>query len=124
MTRKKPRFVIEVNSFTYIGALNAEHYYGKIWWRSKDSKTGVETHELQQPMSSKMAAYLNKKDESFHSRHGYKKGDLTNRFDTEEQVVKAGIEFLLNKFGGKIVIEEGDWASCDNKIVYPKNRTS
>lgn len=119
---KPKRCGIEITSFTFCGALNAEHYYGEVWWPTPRAKYSTGKEKLTQPMTSKMAAYLNKKDDSFGSRYGYKRGDLTERFDTREQVNAAGIKFLTEKFGENITIEEGSscYAPGENDIIWTK----
>lgn len=119
---KKPksfvRFGVEVSSFLYCGAIGAEHYYGEAWWSSNDHRT--EKEKLTHPMSDKIARYLNKKDEVRFNR--YKKGDLTERFDSKQDVIDAAIKFLTAKFGTHIVIESGSsvYHEDDNDVVYPK----
>ena len=104
----------------FCGAMGAEHYYGEVWWEYKRAAT--EKEKLTQPLSSKDAAYLNKKDDC-GSFCRYKRGDLTERFDTKDQTIKAGIKFLTEKFGHDIVIEEGSncYAPGENEIIWNKD---
>lgn len=121
MTKKPIRFGIEISSFMFCGAMGAEHYYGEVWWEYK--RSGSEKEKLTKPMSTKLATYLNKKDESWGAR--YKRGDLTERFDTKNEVIKAGIKFLTEKFGDDIIIEEGSgcYAPGENDILWQTNST-
>ncbi len=122
MRSKPKRCGIEISSFIFCGAMNAEHFYGEAWWETPRSKYSTDKEKLTQPMSEKMAKYLNKKDDSWGSRYGYKKGDMTERFDTKEQVKKAGIKFLTEKFGENIIIEDGSSVYADNELIKVKKK--
>lgn len=117
------RYGVEISSFVWCGSLNAEHYYGELWSydESKPFGKAIWKEELVQPMTKKMAAYLNKKDSS-HFDYGYKKGDETKRFDAEEDVVKHAIKVLTAKFGDNITIEEGSLCDCENKVIYGESQ--
>lgn len=122
------RYGVEITSFLYCGALGAEHYYGKLWTydeSKEDWRNQIWKEELKQPMSQKMASYLNKKD-GYSKWRAYHKGDLTDRFDSKEDIYKAAIKFFTAKFGKNITIEDGDFC-CDqedNTIIYTPHPTN
>jgi len=101
---------LKVTSFTWIGSIGAEHFYGKLQVEKPE-----ETVELEHKMSAKMAKYMNKKDgtESFCR---YKAGDMTNRFDTEEEVIMFGLMYFKTRFPKGILIQ-GD--NCSRSAMYP-----
>jgi len=101
---------LEISSWTWIGSIGAEHFYGKI----KIDKPS-ETIELEHKMSAKMAKYLNKKDgtEDFCR---YRQGETTNRFDTEDEVILFGLTYFKTRFPKGILIQ-GD--HCIRSAMYP-----
>ena len=111
------RYGIEVSSYLYCGALGAEHYYGEVWY---DNGKKSETWKLERPLSTKEATYLNKKDDCDNVFFRWKRGDMTERFNSKKEVIDAGIKFLTDMFGSDIMIEDGDhcYSMEDNKVVY------
>lgn len=115
-------YVISISSF--LGAIGAEHFYGKIYrhknyiegTRIRSFSGDLESHELTHPMSSKMARLMNKKD-NVPAWGRYKKGDLTSRFDTEEEVISTGVQFLRQKYGDDITIKVRGFRLEDFKIL-------
>lgn len=119
---KKPtKFGVDVTSFVYIGSMGAEHYYAEAWYGCVIGHHEQIKEKMTYPMSAKTARYLNKKDDC-GTFFRYKKGDTTERFDTEEEAQKRGIEFLIEKFGKDIVIVNGGSRYFDDEtvIIYPK----
>jgi hypothetical protein len=101
----------DITSFTEIGSIGAEHWYGKLkqgwgdWNLAYDNQV-----ELLHPLTQKEATYLNKKSNNKFSR--YKKGELSHRFDTEEEVEKFAINIWREKFPDGLVLISGSSGTC------------
>lgn len=83
----EPVVVLEIRSL--IGAIGAEHYYGNIY----TGPSYTEKVEVRRKMTSRDCAKLNKKDrmDGAWSVVGYRPGELTERFDSIEEVEKTAI---------------------------------
>ena len=82
-------------------SIGAEHFYGSLTCNSPHSKV-----EVSKPMSQEEVDTLNKKD----NWDSYKVGDLTERFDTEDDVRQRAIEILKVHFPDCELLFEG--SSC------------
>jgi hypothetical protein len=83
--------VLEVTSFTFIGSIGAEHYYGKL----KRYVGGFDDIvEVSMPMTQDDADKLNRKDQC----DTYQAGDSTIRFDSEEAVVRRARQVWRKHF--------------------------
>lgn len=120
---------IEVTHFLF--SIGGEHFYGTAWKYmndpertsfSSDDPLDLFRHEIERPITSpKELAYLNKKDGTRLSfRH--RKGDLTNRFKTPEDVIAAGVAKLTELYGDDICISKGDpfdiYEENKDNIIY------
>ena len=101
---------LEISSYTWIGSIGAEHFYGKLRIEKPEERI-----ELRHKMSAKMAKYMNKKDGT-RSFCKYKPGELTHRFDTEEEVTLFGLHYFKTRFPKGILIK-GD--HCVASAMYP-----
>lgn len=140
------RYGIKVSSWRGI-SLGAEHWYGKAWavnddiadrvvrsrfngsgprrgetqyWDRDDNELPEHQWEwdIQRKLSTEDAKILTKKDQ-----YQWRPGTLSNRFDSEGQVMEAGISLLTKKFGPDITIIDGDeYEACgdDLNVIYPK----
>lgn len=112
---------------TYLGSLNAEHYYGtltvdraKTKYIDKDTKDEVTTSqdwnfdmpkgtegikiELRKKLDAKSAAYLNKKNSCYDWMSKYKTGEYVNMFDTQKEVILEAKRVLETNFEPHIKI--------------------
>lgn len=97
------RYGIKISSFAGI-APGAIHSYGEAW-RYDGDKT--ERHDLERIIGEADAKRLNRLDETaWGGPFRWKPGMKTNRFDSEEAVIQAGIAVLLEKYGDEIVVVE------------------
>lgn len=141
------KYGIRITSWRGI-SFNAIHFYGKAWAYNeeigdricriqynpdKDRFWDAEGNEYEDPyfeedieheMTSEEARILNEKDQSISKNMGYQKGDITYRFDTEDQVIEKGIQLLTEKYGKDIVIIDGERYDEyeEENIVYDKGR--
>ena len=91
------KIFVNITSWTRVGSAGAEHFYAKILqfeseeniftlaregWYCAEITDHTDTN-LQKPLTSEEAKYLNKKD-GFGSI--YKKGDMTDRFDSIDEI--------------------------------------
>ncbi len=107
--------LVHVEISTFAGsAINAEHYYGRM---CVDEIGNYEDIEIEGPMTQKVATYLNKKDGvRWGNSYAYhKKGGMTNRFDTENEVRERAIQIWKEHFPEADLLLEGN--SCH---VCPK----
>ncbi len=92
----KTIIIVNVTSYTDIGALGAEHFYAKTWTMDTDKNVyylaenlntiGIwdkDKERLMRKIDATEAKYLNKKD---GRGSGWKAGDETERFNSLEQV--------------------------------------
>ena len=84
----------------------AEHYYGEVW--TDDREEGPMRYRLIQPMTAKMAARLNEKDrQGGLSGTLNKEGMWSRYFETEQDVIDAGVRFIRTIYGYTGRIELG-----------------
>ncbi len=88
---------LDVSSYVGI-SIGADHYYGHL--KYNDQKI-----ELKHRLTQKEADLLNKKDGNNYNR--YKKGALSERFDTEEQVEKIAIKTWKQHFPDANILIKG-----------------
>lgn len=95
----------------------ALHHYGKIWCRD-EYWNHMDGEDIQRVLDADGAAELNKKDNefSFLGSFNLKRGDKTNRFNTEDDVIRAGIR-LLRSYGYEGPIELGGDYDEDNTVL-------
>lgn len=101
---------LKITSYTWIGSIGAEHFYGKIYIEKPDEQI-----DLQHKMSAKMAKYMNKK-EGTQDFCRYKPNEMTNKFDTEEEITLFGLHYFKARFPKGILIK-GD--QCVRSAMYP-----
>lgn len=119
------RHGIIVNSYMGISPM-AEHYYGTAW-RTDDTHWHTERHDLERTLDEPGAKKLNRLDNregSWTRGSGFrwKPGMQTNRFDTEDAVIAAGITYLTHHYGEEVAtIEYGDPVWLDDiEIVWER----
>lgn len=75
--------VLTVSSYTSLGSINAEHWYGKIHCIDESER---KSHELKRKFTDqKEVDYINEKDD-VSELSAWKVGDETNRFKSREDV--------------------------------------
>lgn len=77
---------LEITDWSY--SLGGEHYNGKVTWTDKEGE--YHWHELEYSLSASLAKQLNRKD---GDRYAYKKGEKTNRYFTEDDLIDDAIQF-------------------------------
>lgn len=70
-------------------SLGGEHFSGKL---SGYVNGEYHTHQLEHPLTTKEALALNKKDEISHRFSRYKKGMLSDRFNTRAELERVAIK--------------------------------
>lgn len=112
---------LQINSFTYIGSIGAEHFYGQLIFKDPNEKYGTKRIEIKQPMSTKMALYSNKKDES-RGLSMYKPGELTDRFNSVKELIDFNIKLFNREYQDTPLIM-GDHCvmSAQPFIYWPKS---
>lgn len=108
------RYGIEVTTFNF--SIGGEHYYGKAW-ATQDENGKYSNTELTRVMDEDIARKLSVKDRDYHAT--YEAGDTTERFDREQEVIDAGVQYLVERFGENIVVEVGLPQYRNRRIVYP-----
>ena len=136
------KIFVNITSWTRVGSAGAEHFYAKLsifendtnihilardgWITTTDAQTQrisiLSNIQLQKPLTSENAKYLNKK-----SGYGalYKKGDMDDRFDsideikakTKELYPDADIAFFNDR---ELLSEEQDVYEADPQTIYKK----
>lgn len=127
-----------INITTWRGSMGlAIHYYGKAWRHNAGAPRENKRNEFDEPpprddmtiylfdcpvqrvLTASEAVAMNKHDEVslLTGSTGRQAGDETNRFDDQEDVVAAGIEYLTRHYGQQISIELGDYIDCDSYII-------
>lgn len=86
---------LTIGSWIGIG-LGAEHYYGTITLRRSWGKKGNKEWQVQKKLTKSEAIELNKK-EGTSSFFRYKPGMLTERFNTEAEMVEYAIALFREK---------------------------
>ena len=103
--------VVEISSWAGI-SIGAEHCYATLYHPTEE----LSKERLTRGISREEAAYLNKKD----TWSGWEEGDVTERFNTEEEIRDAIIE--LNKKHGYPLIVEGSYSVAEpQRIIYCTN---
>jgi hypothetical protein len=98
--------VLQVSSYTTLGSINAEHWYGRLYCIDE---SGRKSHELNRKLTDqKEVAYLIGKD----GFTGWKVGDETNRFKTREDVEREAVR-QWKKFPAYDALVVGNTASAD-----------
>ncbi len=109
----------EISSFTYIGSIGAQHFYGTLKVRDYNHPDKEEI-KLAYPMSAKQAHRMNRIDE----RRGglnYKPGELSERFDTEAEVEACAKKTFTERYlpqGGVLILGD-DIYNCPKILVWP-----
>lgn len=103
--------VLEVSSYTNIGSIGAEHWYGKI---SCNDGLKKETLELKRKLSDpREVDHLNRKDEIQSKFFAWKIGQETNRFPDRAAVCAAAVQAWRKAFPGYDALIVGLYAICD-----------
>lgn len=111
---------VEITSFRGY-AVNAIHYYGEVWSYDGDAPPHKRIWKqiLEYPMSIKQAKEFNEHDGTFPTCR-YRAGDMTGRFEEEDDLRNLAIKTLTEKYGKDIIVYEGSVSDCEPKQIYPK----
>ncbi len=90
--------VLEIGCWSF--SIGGEHYYGHLHGYIKNK---YESMELSHPLTLKEVKYLNKKD----SRRTYEVGDMSERFETEDEVRERAKKVWKDLFPESLVLMEG-----------------
>ena len=85
-----------------------------------DNWNDIHTEDLKRVLDADSADDLNKKDNEFGVLFGslnYKRGDTTNRFDSEEDVIVAAIKFIREKYDCSFPLQLGQVWDEDSSIL-------
>jgi len=81
---------LNITSWVGTSAIGAQHYYGKLKWRTVKDRYEYHELELKRPMTAKEIRQQNTEN----AENGYtwkiKKGELTRGFMTRDEVVSTG----------------------------------
>jgi len=112
--------VLEIQSWTGI-SVGAEHFYGKMHYGSygEDEKKV----DIEKPMTSSEAKYINEKDEHILFGSRYKKGDPTGRFNSPDEIRKIALKEWKKHFPKAQILTEGSHAVCDPQKVLDAPKT-
>jgi hypothetical protein len=81
----------------------ARHYYGRLKMR------GIESKSIKRKLTAKEAQELNEND-----RHSsYKKGDMSNRFDSEQAIIDLALQSYKIYFPNAIYLVKGRSACAE-----------
>lgn len=106
---KKICCCLEISSFTYIGSLGAEHYYGSLYCQVGDK---LQIRELEYEVDEQTAQKLNKND-----GYVYEVGEKTIKFFSEEEVKDAAIRQFSVLFPTAKILINGSYAVADPQEV-------
>lgn len=101
---------LQVSSYTSLGSINAEHWYGKLHC---SDESGIKSHELKRRITDqKEADHLNDKDDvsEFSS---WKVGSETNRFQARKDVEVEVLRQWKAVFPGHDAVVVGNVACAD-----------
>lgn len=106
--------IIKLEITSWGACIGGEHYTGNLKFNKNGKYTLI---EVQQPLSRKMALYLNKKASS-RGYSLYQPGEMTDKFDTESQLIKKAIEIVKRDYP-KALLFNGDYSCCSvEKLIY------
>ncbi len=94
-------------------SIGAEHYYGKLTWPESDWSG----YELQHILTSREAAYLNKKVGAMGMSVAYKAGEEHPGFGSEAAVRKAALEKYKEQCPDADFLIVGDPAHAEPHLV-------
>jgi hypothetical protein len=109
----------ELSSFTYIGSIGAQHFYGQL--KARDyNHPDKERIKLTYTMSAKQARRMNEIDENRVFTR-YKRGDLSERFDTEADVKASALRTFEERYlpHGGVLIDGEDILNCPKVRAWP-----
>lgn len=113
--------VLQASSYTTLGSINAEHWYGKI---SCGDESGRKSHELKRKLTDKKEiAYLNEKDDT-GKIFAWKVGQETNRFKSREDVEKEALRQWKKEFPGHDALVVGLTAVADPQRPLDARKSS
>lgn len=110
------RYGIRITSFRG-GAPDAIHFYGEAWRYDGDT---VERGDLERELGDASAERLNKHDNRGAPALAFrwKSGMKTNRFDSEDDVITAGMSYLVDRYGSLAeTVERGDRSGLENPVI-------
>ncbi len=110
--------VAYIEFLDWSASIGGEHLYAKLIF-SKDKKDN--RIELEHKMSQEMATYLNKKD-GIDPSFGYKKGDITIRFNTSQEALKIARKTCAKLFPEVDIILKGSPASV-TEVLWAKDKS-
>lgn len=108
---------LEISSWRGI-SIGAVHWYCHI--HIQEDSEHHQRIELQRPMTAAEARAANKQDkERGRLLSVYKAGTLTDGFNTEEDAIKFGTKYFVDKYPNGILYDRG-YASCSawKKVIY------
>ena len=84
--------VVHVDTLWWGASAGGEHYYGYLKCFDYPGTDLMENIQLEHPLSSDEARLLNKKDKARAGSGGYRKGTMSNRFSSEEDIIEVARE--------------------------------
>lgn len=120
--------IVNVTSYTDIGSIGAEHYYGKLYIVEINTtlralgknpfgyESSDDGQELVRGIDAKEANYLSRKD----GGKKWKSGDITGRFNTIDEIKLAIQKFIDdNQFDGSaIIVRNWEPIKDDTRIIF------
>lgn len=90
--------VVHVDIFWWGVSVGGEHYFGHLKCFDCPGTDGMQNIDLEHPLSSGEARFLNKKDKVRSGSGGYRKGTMSNRFLSEGDVIEVAREVWKEHF--------------------------
>lgn len=111
MKRPKRGDLITLEILTWVGYDgDATHYYGEIKGYCKDNFCSF---ELKNKLTAEAVEIINKED----GHISYSAGDMTKRFNTEEELIEEAKLRWKEIFPDAKVLVEGQWATIEPKVI-------
>ena len=99
------RYGIRTFSFIEI-SYNATHYYGKAW---RLDGNVVEEHQIERILTAAEAVVLTEKENGIiGDKWSWREGMNTGRFDSIQDVIRYGINYIRDKWGHEGVLYYGE----------------
>ena len=112
------RYGIQISSYGE-SVWNSVHFYGRAWRYDGDT---IVSEDLEHELTSAAAQRLNKHDSDIMiAGFRWRVGSKTNRFESEDDVIAAGMGYLVNLYGPFLkIVERGDPSGLENPVLYVK----